>query len=69
MFINCTAAVHFYNANARRAMMLLQESVMKLKSVTLFCQTNDAGPLQKVFAPTKVEVREFSGGFQTFPVF
>jgi hypothetical protein len=69
VFVDCTAARRFYQENARRAMMLLQESVMKLTAVVVFCNLRDADQMRAVFEPVKIEVRDYTAGFQTFPVF
>ena len=69
VFVDSPAARRFYQENARRAMMLLQESVMKLTAVVVFCNLRDADQMRAVFEPVKVEVRDYSAGFQTFPVF
>ncbi len=67
--MTCDAAVRFYTTHARRARMVLLEAVMKLESVTIFCNLHDGDQLRKLFAPLSVTLREYAGGFQTFPVF
>ena len=67
--MNCAAAEQFYHKNARRAMMLLQESVMKLEVVEVYCSLHDGERIRKLFDPMHVNVRDYAAGFQTFPVF